>query len=228
MQGRVRTRAIGSGSALLLGWTTMMHRGTLGAIGVLFGLLAPSAEGLATPVADVRQEIHCLALNIYFEARSEPRAGKLAVGHVVMNRVADKRYPSKICDVVKQGGEARRHKCQFSWFCDGLSDNPRNLRAWQQSLVLARVIFWGYSEDPTNGALWYHADYARPYWRKLLERGPKIGRHLFYVADNASTRSRLKREDTQAPERMPPPVRNTATGEAAVQPVAVRLNAEAT
>ena len=44
----------------------------------------------------------CLALNIYFEARNQPLSGQIAVTQVVLNRVADSRYPNKVCDVVYQ------------------------------------------------------------------------------------------------------------------------------
>ena len=132
--------------------------------------------------AEPAAELNCLALNIYFEARSEPEEGKLAVGHVVMNRVVNRRFPSTVCGVVRQGGELRRHRCQFSWWCDGRSDKPRNRREWQKSSQIALSIYWGQSEDPTDGALWYHADYVKPGWRKHFERGPKIGRHIFYRA----------------------------------------------
>lgn len=155
----------------------MFTRGSLIALATILAALVFPGEGRA----DVTEDLNCLALNIYFEARSEPLDGKLAVGHVVLNRAADKRYPNKICEVVKQGGEKRRHKCQFSWWCDGRSDRPRDLQAWKESRVIARVVFWGYSLDPTGGALWYHADYVRPIWRHKLERGPQIGRHLFYL-----------------------------------------------
>jgi len=130
--------------------------------------------------ADPRAEVTCLALNIYFEARSEPVEGKLAVGHVVMNRVASDRFPATVCDVVRQGGEVRRHRCQFSWWCDGQSDRPRNRAEWRRSMQLALEIYWGMSKDPTDGALWYHADYVDPNWRTSLVEGPKIGRHIFY------------------------------------------------
>ncbi len=125
-------------------------------------------------------EVRCLALNIYFEARSEPEAGKRAVGHVVMNRVSSKRFPGTVCDVVRQGGELRRYRCQFSWWCDGRSDKPLNTREWHKSSEIALAVYWGRTEDPTAGALWYHADYVKPSWRKEFERGPKIGRHIFY------------------------------------------------
>jgi spore germination cell wall hydrolase CwlJ-like protein len=128
----------------------------------------------------IQGELECLALTIYFEARGEPDDGKLAVGHVVMNRVADKSYPSTICQVVQQGGYKVRYRCQFSWWCDGRSDNPANEAAWKRSLALARSIYWGYSKDPTEGALLYHADYVKPHWRSAFVEGPKIGRHIFY------------------------------------------------
>ncbi len=153
----------------------------------IFRTLIPVEPGKAdifkkpTP-AKPAAELNCLALNIYFEARSEPDEGKLAVGHVVMNRVMNRRFPSTVCGVVRQGGELRRHRCQFSWWCDGRSDKPRNRREWQKSGQIALSIYWGQSEDPTAGALWYHADYVKPSWRKHFERGPKIGRHIFYRA----------------------------------------------
>ncbi len=132
-----------------------------------------------TPAAPAG-EIECLALNIYFEARGEPEAGQLAVGHVVMNRVSSKRFPATVCDVIQQGGALRRDRCQFSWWCDGRSDTPRNKRLWEKSAELALKVYWGRTVDPTEGALWYHADYVKPAWRKTFDRGPKIGRHIFY------------------------------------------------
>ncbi len=139
----------------------------------------------AVPVAsadwiDVKGELECLALTIYFEARGESDEGKLAVGHVVMNRAQHPLYPRKVCKVVHQGGDKLRNRCQFSWWCDGRSDRPRNQQAWTKSQALARRIYWDYSRDPTAGALWYHADYVRPSWRNDLTPGAKIGRHVFY------------------------------------------------
>jgi hypothetical protein len=128
----------------------------------------------------VSEEIECLAQNIYFEARSESEQGQRAVGHVVMNRVAAKGYPNSICAVVKQGGEKRRFRCQFSWWCDGRSDQPMNRKAWQRSLELAKAIYRGDSKDPTGGALWYHAEYVKPVWSSALVFARKIGQHLFY------------------------------------------------
>lgn len=136
----------------------------------------------------IPKDMECLALNIYFEARGESALGRRAVGHVVMNRVNDRRFPNSICDVVHQGGYQILNRCQFSWWCDGRSDQPYNRVQWIKSLKLALEIYVGKSEDPTNGALWYHADYINPYWSRAFQRGPKIGRHIFYreAQSNAS------------------------------------------
>ncbi|MGH8558320.1 MAG: cell wall hydrolase, partial [Methylococcales bacterium] len=48
----------------------------------------------------IREDLDCLALNIYFEARSESTLGRRAVGHVVMNRVNHRDFPHSICEVV--------------------------------------------------------------------------------------------------------------------------------
>ncbi|MDH3593714.1 MAG: cell wall hydrolase [Rhodospirillales bacterium] len=137
-------------------------------------------EAKLAPVRQLQEELNCLALNIYFEARNEPSKGQAAVAHVVLNRVSDPRFPDTVCKVVRQGGERVRHRCQFSWWCDGLSDRPRNRKVWEASKAMAGDVYWGRSEDPTNGAMWYHADYVMPYWGRVFKRGPKIGRHIFY------------------------------------------------
>jgi spore germination cell wall hydrolase CwlJ-like protein len=139
---------------------------------------------------DVSRELDCLALTIYFEARGEPKMGQIAVGHVVMNRAAHPLFPAAVCDVVRQGGNGGgklARGCQFTWWCDDFSNTPTNVRAWKRSQALARRIYWDYSKDPTAGALWYHADYVAPYWRRQFAQGPKIGRHIFYWLGNKTT-----------------------------------------
>ena len=89
------------------------------------------------PSVDMRQlrrDLDCLARNIYWEARSEPYHGMVAVAQVTLNRVAHKSFPDDICDVVYQGPTRAswkdssvyypiKHRCQFSWYCDGKSDH---------------------------------------------------------------------------------------------------------
>jgi len=123
----------------------------------------------------------CLAQAIYFEARSEPPEGWVAVADVVINRARDQRYPASICGVVFQG-DHRRHKCQFSFACDGLSDRAYNKELWEKAMRLADYKLANISPFPTlTDATHYHADYVSPYWSDKLERVSKIGRHIFYV-----------------------------------------------
>jgi len=129
----------------------------------------------------LREELSCLARNIYFEARSEPLEGKIAVAHVVMNRVASQYFPDTVCGVVQDGTDEVLHRCQFSWFCDGKPDVVEDMTAWTEATALASQVYWGRAADPSGGALWYHADYVKPVWRKSFSEGPTIGRHIFYT-----------------------------------------------
>ncbi|WP_420842247.1 cell wall hydrolase [Devosia lacusdianchii] len=47
-------------------------------------------------------EKECLMRAMYFESNRSSAEGMLAVGTVVMNRVADSRYPKSVCGVVGQ------------------------------------------------------------------------------------------------------------------------------
>jgi len=137
-------------------------------------------------------ERHCLALNIYHESRGDSFAGQAAVADVVMNRVEDSYYPNTVCEVVKQAvwvenwkGNMvpKRHMCQFSWFCDGVSDDPGNPDAWMESYMMAEEVFdKGNWRGMTEGATHYHALHVRPKWVKDrgMEYTGTIGQHEFY------------------------------------------------
>ena len=126
----------------------------------------------------------CMALNIYHEARNESTMGQLAVGQVVMNRVYDDRFPDNVCDVVKQGkhynGHPVKNRCQFSWYCDGLSDTPRNKKSFVKSQENAQIVLNGWFGTFTDGATHYHADYVYPEWREQKTKMLQIGNHIFY------------------------------------------------
>ena len=132
--------------------------------------------------------VMCLALNLYFEARSESIAGQLMVGFSTMNRVADTRYPNTVCGVVKQANyhawddkNPIRHKCQYSWFCDGMSDVPKNDKAMLEATILAQNIYYGKVTDISQGATHYFADWIEPpYWAADMKLVNHIDQHLFY------------------------------------------------
>jgi hypothetical protein len=133
---------------------------------------------------ELEASVRCLALNIYHEARAEPEKGQLAVAAVTLNRVASPAFPNSVCKVVKQGGK-KRNGCQFSWWCDRHPDEPREAEAWHRALELSRKALSGEINDPTDGALYYHATRVKPRWARSFARTGKIGRHLFYKPEGA-------------------------------------------
>ena len=133
----------------------------------------------------IAEALMCLALNVYFEARSENMASQVAVSLVVMNRVEDHRFPNTVCGVVKQGLTYKNDKvvlgrCQFSWYCDGKSDKPTNKKAWFQAKEIASIVLDGGVFDFTEGATHYHAYYVYPSWRKTKTKVARIDSHIFY------------------------------------------------
>ena len=153
-------------------------------LGIILLLSATQSEA-----SDYDGERFCLAQNIYFESGNQSFAGKLAVGDVVMNRVEDEQFPNSVCDVIYQaktfinwkGKEMPiRNQCQFSWYCDGRSDQPTDSVTWLESIKVADLILRGDFEDITEGSLWYHADYVKPNWSNYLEEVVIIDNHIFY------------------------------------------------
>lgn len=132
------------------------------------------------------QQIACMAMNIYFEARGESINAQVAVAQTVMNRVASSRWPNSICRVIFEGGE-RLYRCQFSWFCDGKSDSPKDLSAFTKAVLLSeRVIAGKWRSDLSHGATCYHNKDVSPSWAKAFPRVAQLGRHIFYDCDRNS------------------------------------------
>jgi len=153
-------------------------------LGFCIGTLSTKAHA-----SDPNNETFCLAQNMYFEAGNQPLAGKIAVSQVVINRVGHMNYPESICGVVydakwKENWKGNmmpvRHQCQFSWFCDGKSDDPEDSKTWIQCLTLARNIIQGEYGDITEGATHYHSVYVNPYWADSLNETVRINEHVFY------------------------------------------------
>lgn len=126
-----------------------------------------------------RTDTDCLATAIYYEARSEPIVGQIAVAEVIMNRVQDYRYPNTVCGVVYQGSE-RTTGCQFSFTCDGSMDRTPQGKYWQRSQDVAAHVLMDLNQPITGTATHYHTDYVDPVWNKHLVHTKTIGTHIFY------------------------------------------------
>ena len=89
----------------------------------------------------------------------------------------------------------RKHRCQFSWYCDGIKDviwaNKEktgqtiegNARAWRESVQIAIIIVGAGSyeiSDNTKGAVYYYAhNLVYPSWADKKEYIGVLGNHTF-------------------------------------------------
>ena len=161
-------------------------------------LLLINTPTLAKPPDET--PLRCLTKNIYFEARTQSVVGQLAVALVVMNRVRNSRFPSTICAVIYEGPHyeswktkllphlseserkyyPRRDRCQFSWYCDGKSDELKEESAVDIAQRLAWLVMNGHIFDFTENATHYHANYVAPRWAKKKIKIVQIDDHIFY------------------------------------------------
>ena len=160
-------------------------------------LIIPS---ITTSADEESPEFICLVENIYFESKGESMRGKIAVGVVTLNRLKDSRYPKTICEVVKQGpvreswktrqdstlaADQRlynpiRHRCQFSWWCDGYKERIKYDENWIDSVRAAKSALTGKYDDLVGEATHYHAVYVTPEWANRLKFIVQIDNHKFY------------------------------------------------
>ena len=122
--------------------------------------------------------ITCLARTIYWEARGEKAASMEAVANVVMNRLGHKGFPKTICAVVRQGNE--HGACQFSWWCDGRSDQAKEDEAYATAKEIARRALNLQLPDRTEGALYFHHRNVTPGWSREYTETVAIGDFVFY------------------------------------------------
>ena len=126
----------------------------------------------ATPKPEtIDPELRCLAQAVYFESRGESLAGQLAVAHVVINRAKSGRFPTTLCGVVHQPS-------QFSFVRRGKMPAVRNAVQWSNALAIAQIARDDSWQNRAPGALFFHARYVSPGWRKT--RIAQIDNHIFY------------------------------------------------
>jgi hypothetical protein len=120
-----------------------------------------SSEAAATRLL---AESRCLAEVMYYEARGEGEAGEVAVGEVILNRLAG-------------GGHG-----QFTFVCDGSLGQPKLPEPWRAAQVLAAQLLAGqvHSADRMEGATNYHSASIHASWDSKMVRVAQIGNHVFY------------------------------------------------
>ncbi len=144
-----------------------------------FGFAYRSEYLAGLPSAKGDAQWRCLSEALYFEARGENVVGQFAVAEVILNRVDSSRYPSTLCRVIRQGTGAK-FQCQFTYTCDGLSENINERAAWHRVGKIARIMIDGKDRTLTDGATHYHTKAVNPRWARVFPRTATIGAHHFY------------------------------------------------
>jgi spore germination cell wall hydrolase CwlJ-like protein len=122
--------------------------------------------------------ITCLSRTIYWEAKSDGAAGMEAIANVVMNRLGHEGFPNTICEVVRQGNE--QGACQFSWWCDGRSDDAEEDKPYSIAKEISRKALNRQLPDRTGGAMYFHRRKVTPGWSTEYIKTVEIGKHIFY------------------------------------------------
>ena len=136
--------------------------------------------------APLDDSITCLARTLYWEAKGADAEDMAAVASVVLNRLEHDGFPDTICGVVKQGVETKA--CQFSWWCDGRSDQVEEAQRYDIAKEIARKALNQQLKDPTGGALYFHDRNVHPQWAKAYRRTAETTHFLFYKPHQALAR----------------------------------------
>jgi N-acetylmuramoyl-L-alanine amidase len=114
-------------------------------------------------------DLYLLAKCIYAEARGESYTGQVAVGAVILNRVASSSFPNTIAGVIYQKGA-------FT----AVSDGQINLEPDKTALNAASDAMNGW--DPTYGCLYYYNPaVATSSWIFGRQTVTTIGKHVFAI-----------------------------------------------
>ena len=120
------------------------------------------------------KNVYCLSANVYHEARGETQQEQQAVSQVVLNRVADPRWPNDVCNVITQAN-------QFSWYADDISNNIYDMSAWTANVNAVLLVYRGISEDIVQGATHYYAHEVidKPIWAEGMVVTIKLDGHTY-------------------------------------------------
>lgn len=148
-------------------------------------------------------ERECLARAMFFESHRSSREGLVAVGTVVMNRVASPQYPDTICGVVGQKNQ----------FAPGVLTRPMNSKALPDVMAAADDVLKGERHPALDKAHFFHqAGLKFPY--KNMHYVLVAGGNSFY--EKRSRRSQAKQmvaAAKPAPQQEETPVIAATTAE---------------
>lgn len=118
-----------------------------------------------------QEDIELLARLIHAEARGEDDIGKLAVGAVILNRLASDRFPDSIREIIYQ-------KTNGVYQFTPVSNGTINMEPSEAAIKAAQEAIEG--KDPTSGALFfYNPKTSTDNWIRTLPVTRVIGNHVF-------------------------------------------------
>lgn len=118
----------------------------------------------------------CATAAVYGEARGESELGQAMVAKVILNRVADKRWPGSVCAVVAQ------HR-QFAGY-HAVTPGAQSTVAWRNAENIVDAVLAGqFSPGSCGRATHFHASWAYPAWAtsRRMKRLCRIDSHIFYL-----------------------------------------------
>ena len=115
----------------------------------------------------------CLSMAIYHESRGEPILGQMAVAEVIMNRVADKRWPNTVCGVIKQPVQFEFYAGTFYPMYEGI---PKKV-----AISIARSYLEIGNPGLVGDSKWFVTIDTNNYWTKNLTVFKTIGKHKFMI-----------------------------------------------
>ena len=135
----------------------------------LEGNKGSSGSNTSVPSNYTSSDLYMLAKCIYAEARGESYTGQVAVGAVILNRVASSKFPNTISGVIYQKGA-------FT----AVSDGQINLEPDKTAMNAASDAMNGW--DPTYGCIYYYNPaVATSSWIFGRQTVTTIGKHVFAI-----------------------------------------------
>jgi N-acetylmuramoyl-L-alanine amidase len=155
-------------------------------LGLIFPAKAHEKEPLRLFIADTWQ-IHCIALAVYHEAKTEPLKGKIAVAKTVLNRARSRsgRWEDTPCEVIAEPQ-------QFSWYKSGMEKpgfstirRVHEARLFIRARWVAEDVFAGLVKSPFEGqpTCFYNISLVTPKWSNWFPVLGQIGPHEFLDCD---------------------------------------------
>ena len=124
-----------------------------------------------------KQNVECLAWNLYFEARGGTTNEQIAVTYVPINRTKKQYWSKDICENVFQYNVVNGAKAyQFIWAGFNISPTWKiEYDTWKKVQLLAYKVYTGELSDPANGAVYFN-HYSIGGGKGVV----RIGSHLFF------------------------------------------------